>query len=133
MDQGKRHKARRGERRFGLPIGDVRDASGAIAVAPDAQVHQVVHLMFRTCDELGTLHAFVRSLARHGIELGGRLRAGPAKGTLAWRGPKRTTLQAFLSNPIDAGAYADGRRQVDGRRTRPGQPRSGRVERSPHA
>jgi DNA invertase Pin-like site-specific DNA recombinase len=106
MDQGKRHKARRGERRFGLPIGSVRDASGDIAFDPDAQGPQVVRLIFRKCDALGTLHALVRSLARHGIERGGRLRAGPAKGTLEWRCPKRTTLQAVLSNPLDAGAYA---------------------------
>jgi DNA invertase Pin-like site-specific DNA recombinase len=133
MDQGKRNKARRGELRFGLPIGYVRDASGAIAFDPDAQVQQVVHLIFRKFDELGTLHALVRYLARHGIELGVRLREGPAKGTLEWRCPKRTTLQGLLRNPIYAGAYAYGRRQVDGRRKRPGQPRSGRVERSPHA
>lgn len=106
MDQGTRQKAHRGERRFGLPIGYVRDAAGALACDPDAHVQHVVHLMFRTCDELGTLHALVRSLARQGVERGVRRREGPAKGTLEWRCPKRTTLQAFLSNPISAGAYA---------------------------
>ena len=34
MEQGKLQKARRGELRFGLPIGYVRDASGAIALIP---------------------------------------------------------------------------------------------------
>jgi DNA invertase Pin-like site-specific DNA recombinase len=94
MEQGKRNKARRGERRFGLPIGYVRDASGAMAFDLDAQGHQVVPLIFRKCDELGTRHALGRYLARHGIELGGRRREGPAKGTREWRCPKRTTLQA---------------------------------------
>jgi DNA invertase Pin-like site-specific DNA recombinase len=131
MDQGKRNKARRGELRFGLPIGYVRDAAGAIAFDPDEQVQHVVHLIFRKFDELGTLHALVRYLARQGIELGVRLREGPAKGTLEWRCPKRTTLQALLRNPIYAGAYAYGRRQVDGRRKRPGHPSSGRVDRAP--
>src|SRR6266478_5071757 len=46
MDQGKRNKARRGELRFGLPIGYVRDASGAMALDPDAHVQHVVHLLF---------------------------------------------------------------------------------------
>jgi hypothetical protein len=133
MEQGKRNKARRGELRFGLPIGYVRDAAGVIAFDPDEQVHHVVHLMFCKFEELGTLHALVRYLAHQGIELGVRLREGPAKGTLEWRCPKRTTLQALLRNPIYAGAYAYGRRQVDGRRKRPGRPSSGRVERAPHA
>ena len=100
MDQGKLHKARRGERRLGLPIGSVRDPSGDIAFDPDAQVQQVVRLIFRKFDELGTLHALVRYLAQQGIELGVRLREGPAKGTLEWRCPKRTTVQALLRNPI---------------------------------
>src|SRR5262249_18394577 len=131
MEQGKLQKARRGELRFGLPIGYVRDAAGAIAFDPDAQVQHVVHLVFRKFDALGTLHALVRYLAQQGIELGVRLREGPAKGTLEWRGPKRTTLQALLRNPIYAGAYAYGRRQVDGRRKQPGRPSSGRVDRPP--
>lgn len=132
MEQGTLQKARRGELRFGLPIGYVRDASGAIAFDPDAQVQHVVRLIFRKFDELGTLHALVRYLAQQGIALGVRLREGPAKGTLEWRCPKRTTLQALLRNPIYAGAYAYGRRQVDGRRKQPGHPRSGRVDRTPH-
>jgi hypothetical protein len=58
---------------------------------PDAHVHQVVHLIFRKFDELGTLHALVRYLAQQGSEIGVRLREGPAKGTLEWRCAKRTT------------------------------------------
>ena len=127
MDQGKLQKARRGELRFGLPIGYMRDASGEIAFDPDEQVQQVVRLVFRKFDELGTLHALVRYLAQHGIKFGVRLREGPAKGTLEWRSAKRTTVQAMLKNPIYAGAYAYGRSQVDGRRKRPGHPQSGRV------
>ncbi len=131
MDQGKLNKARRGELRFGLPIGYMRDASGHIALDPDEQVQQVVRLMFRKFDDLGTLHALVRYFAQHDIKVGVRLREGPAKGTLEWRVAKRTTLQALLKNPIYAGAYAYGRRQVDGRRKPPGTPHGGRVERAP--
>lgn len=100
MEQGTRQKARRGERRFGLPIGSVREASGAIAVDPDAHVPQVVRLIVRTFDARGTLHALVRSRAQQGVELGVRLREGPAKGTLEWRCPKRTTWPALLRHPL---------------------------------
>jgi len=133
MAQGKLHKARRGALRLGLPIGSVSDPSGDIAFDPDAQVHQGVRLMLRQLDALGTLHALVRYLAQQGIALGGRLRDGPAQGTLAWRCPKRTTGQALLRHPIYAGASAYGRRQGDGRKKRPGPPSSGRVERPPDA
>jgi DNA invertase Pin-like site-specific DNA recombinase len=131
MDQGKRNKARRGELRFALPIGYVWDSGGEIAFDPDEQVQHVVRLIFRKFDELGTLHALVRYLVQQGIELGVRRREGPAKGTLEWRCPKRSTLQTFLKNPIYAGAYAYGRRQVDGRKKQPGRPSSGRVARPP--
>jgi hypothetical protein len=132
MDQGKRQKARRGERRVAWPIGYVWDHAGAMALDPDAHVPHVVRLVFRTLDELGTRHALVRDLVQQGLELGVRRREGPTKGMLEWRGPKRTTWPALLRNPIDAGAYADGRRQVDGRTKRPGRPSSGRVGRAPH-
>jgi len=131
MDQGKLNKARRGELRFALPIGYVWDHAGEIAFDPDEQVQHVVRLIFRKFDDLGTLHALVRYLVQQGIALGVRQREGPTKGILEWRCPKRTTLQALLRNPLYAGAYAYGRRQIDGRKKQPGRPSSGRVERPP--
>lgn len=71
MEQGTLQKARRGARRFALPIGSVWERSGTIALAPDEQVHHVVRLIFRKFDELGTLHALVRYLVQQGIEVGG--------------------------------------------------------------
>ena len=79
----------------------------------------------------GTWHALVRSLVQQGLELGVRRREGPAQGALEWRCPKRSTLHAFLKHPIDAGAYAYGRRQGDGRNKQPGRPSRGRVARPP--
>src|SRR5712691_5210018 len=131
MDQGKLNKARRGELRFALPIGYVWNHAGEIAFDPDEQVQHVVRLIFRKFDDLGTLHALVRYLVQQGIALGVRQREGPTKGILEWRCPKRTTLQALLRNPLYAGAYAYGRRQIDGRKKQPGRPSSGRVERPP--
>lgn len=58
MDQGKLNKARRGELRFSLPIGYVRDLSGGIAFDPDEQVEQVVRLIFRKFDELAGYNGF---------------------------------------------------------------------------
>jgi DNA invertase Pin-like site-specific DNA recombinase len=125
--QGTLQKARRGALSFALPIGYVRSAAGEVGYDPDEQVQHVVRLIFRKFDDLGTLHALLRYLVQHDIQLGVRLREGPAKGTLEWHRPNRMTLQNMLKHPMYAGAYAYGRRQVDPRKKRPGRPSTGRV------
>jgi len=131
MDQGALQKARRGALRFALPIGYVHNAAGEVVQDPDAQVQHVVRLILRKFDELGTLHALLRYLVRHDIQLGVRLREGPVKGPLVWRRPNRMTLQNMVKHPLYAGAYAYGRRQVDARKKQPGRPSTGRVTRPP--
>jgi DNA invertase Pin-like site-specific DNA recombinase len=133
MYQGTLQKARRGALRFALPIGYIHDAAGAVVYDPDAQVQHVVRLIFRKFEDLGTLHALLRYLVQHAIQLGVRVREGPAKGTLEWRRPNRMTLQNMLKHPLYAGAYAYGRRQVDPRKKQPGRPSTGRVMRPRHA
>lgn len=130
MHQGRLSKARRGELSFPLPVGYVW--SGAeVAFDSDEQVQEVVRLIFRKFEELGTLGSTLRYLAEHDIRLGVRVREGPGKGELVWRRPNRMTLQMMLKHPIYAGVYVYGRRQVDPRRQKPGQPRTGRVVTAP--
>lgn len=133
MYQGTLQKARRGALSFALPIGYVHNASGEVVYDPDAQVQHVVRLIFRKFEELGTRHALLRYLVQHDIQLGVRVREGPAKGTLEWRRPNRMTLQNMLKHPFYAGAYAYGRRQVDPRKKQPGRPSTGRVTRARQA
>jgi len=125
--QGCLSKARRGALTFALPIGYVWDADGAIQFDPDEQVQAVVRHIFAQFEELGTLGGLLRSLARHDIRLGVRVREGPGKGQLVWRRPNRATLQNLLKHPLYAGAYVYGRRQQDRRRSQPERPKSGRV------
>ncbi len=129
LHQGKINKARRGELTFSVPTGYVRSPSGEVVFDPDEEVQQVVRLVFRKFEELGTLNAVLRYLVRNGVKLGVRVRQGEAKGELEWRKPNRTTLQNMLKNPIYAGAYAYGRRRVDPRKKKPGRPRAGYVSR----
>jgi DNA invertase Pin-like site-specific DNA recombinase len=133
MYQGTLQKARRGALSFALPIGYVHNASGEVVYDPDAQVQHVVRLIFRKFEELGTLHALLRYLVQHDIQLGIRLREGPVKGPLEWRRPNRMTLQNMLKHPLYAGAYAYGRRQVDPRKKQPGRPSTGRITRPRYA
>src|SRR5947209_16356811 len=127
MHQGRLSKAQRGELQFALPIGYVWSPMGEIQFDPDEQVQQVVRLIFRTFEELGTLGGLVRYLAQHQIQLGVRVREGPGKGELVWRRPNRATLQMMLKHPLYAGSYVYGRRQEDPRRKQPERPRTGRV------
>jgi DNA invertase Pin-like site-specific DNA recombinase len=130
MQAGRLNKARRGELSVPLPIGYVRRPSGEAVLDPDEQVQAVVRLIFAKFAELTTLHAVLRYLVDHGIELGVRLRSGPDKGELEWRRPNRMTLQCLLHSPVYAGIYAYGRRRVEPRRQQPGRPATGRVVRA---
>ncbi len=127
MHQGRLSKAQRGELQFALPVGYVWSPTGEIQFDPDEQVQQVVRLLFRTFEDLGTLGGLVRYLAQHQIQLGVRVREGPGKGELVWRRPNRATLQTMLKHPLYAGSYVYGRRQDDPRRKQPERPRTGRV------
>jgi DNA invertase Pin-like site-specific DNA recombinase len=132
LDQGTVQQARRGALSVALPRGSVQHASGEVGDEPDAHVPHLGRLIVRKFDERGTLHALLRSRVRRNLQLGVRLREGPAKGTLEWRRPHRMTLHQRLKHPLYAGAYAAGRRQVDPRTQHPGRPRPGRVTRRRH-
>ena len=118
LRQGLLAKARRGELCVVPPLGYVRRPTGEIALDPDEQVQAVVRLIFRTFDELGTVHATLRYLVRHRVQVGMRAHGGPGRGEVVWRRPNRVTLQNLLKHPTYAGAYVYGRRRVDPRRQR---------------
>jgi len=127
MLSGRLAKAERGELAIPLPIGYVRRSSGEVILDPDEQARQVVRLVFGTFGRLGTLNGVLRYLVARQVQLPVRVHAGPSKGELEWRRPSRETLQIMLRNPVYAGYYAYGRRQVEPRRKVPGRPSTGRV------
>lgn len=131
MLTGKLNKAKRGELPFDPPIGYLRRPSGEIILDPDEQAQQVVHLIFRKFQEMGTLNGLLRYLVQQDIQLGVRVRIGSNRGDLEWRSPNRMTLQNMLKNPAYAGAYAYGKRQIDPRKQQPGKPSTGRVVSDP--
>jgi len=127
MLSGRLAKAERGELAVPLPIGYVRRPSGEVMLDPDEQAQHVVRLVFSAFRRLGTLNGVLRYLAGQEIQLPVRVHSGPSKGELEWRRPTRETLQIMLHNPVYAGYYAYGRRQVEPRRKVPGRPSTGRV------
>jgi DNA invertase Pin-like site-specific DNA recombinase len=129
MASGRLAKAERGELVLPLPIGYVRRADGQVVFDPDEQAQHVVRLVFESFGRLGTLNAVLRYLVTHDIRLPVRSRARADRGELTWRRPTRETLQIMLHNPVYAGYYAWGRRQVNPSRKVPGRPSTGRVVR----
>jgi DNA invertase Pin-like site-specific DNA recombinase len=125
MLSGRLAKAGRGELAIPLPIGYVRRPSGEVVLDPDEQARHVVRLIFETFSRLGTLNGVLRYLTDHQIQLPVRLRGGLAKGEIEWRRPTRETLQIMLHNPVYAGYYAYGRRQVEPARSCPAGPAPG--------
>ena len=98
-----------------------------MALDPDEQVQAVIRLVFRLFDELGTVHAVLRFLVEHQVQIGMRERSGPGKGEVAWRAPHQQGLVNMLRNPAYAGIYAYGRSRTDPSRRLPGREHSGRV------
>ncbi|WKK27755.1 recombinase family protein [Streptomyces olivoreticuli] len=129
MASGRLAKAGRGELAFPLPAGYVRRSSGEVALDPDEQVQAVIRLVFHLFEQLGTVHAVLRFLVEHQVQIGMRERCGPGKGELVWRAPHQTGLINMLRNPAYAGIYAYGRSRTDPSRRRPGREHSGRVRR----
>ena len=127
MLTGRLAKAERGELAIPLPIGYVRRPSGEVAFDPDEQARHVVRLVFGAFRRVGTLNGVLRYLVDQRVQLPVRVHSGPSKGELEWRRPTRETLQIMLHNPVYAGYYAYGRRQVEQRRMVPGRPSTGRV------
>jgi len=131
MLEGKRAKARRGELKTLLPMGYVREPSGAVIKDPDAQARGVIETIFREFQRCATLTGVLRYLVDHQLELPYRVISGPQTGQLQWRRPNRVTLSNLLHNPTYAGAYVYGRRPIDPRRRQPGRPSTGRTVAGP--
>jgi hypothetical protein len=99
MASGRLAKAGRGELAFPLPAGYVRQPSGEVALDPDEQVQAVVRLVFCLFEQLGTVHAVLRFLVEHQVQIGMRERSGPGKGEVVWRAPHQTGLVNMLAQP----------------------------------
>ncbi len=112
MLEGRRAKARRGELGQPVPMGYIRQASGAVAFDPDEQAQSTIRLIFELFERLRAVNKVLRYLVEHEIALPVRLRSGPRKGELDWPRANRPTLYNLFANPIYAGAYVWGARRV---------------------
>lgn len=135
MHQGMWNKAERGEVLNVPPIGYIRSVkarggAGDYVIDPDAQVQEVVKMVFEQFERLGSINALLRWMVSHDIKMPVRPHFGSDRGELTWRRPNRVTLCNMLHHPIYAGAYRWGHREVDARKKIAGHPTTGRTLKS---
>ena len=124
---GKLHKAKRGELGRPVPTGYLRHPSGEVTLDPDEEAQLAVRSVFDDFNRIGTIHGTLVSVVAEGIRIGVRRRVRPNLGHLEWHEPHWGMVLNILRNPIYAGVYAYGRRQIDPRRQQPGRPGTGRT------
>lgn len=103
-------KAKRGELRFGVPVGLVWERGGKIELDPDRRIQDAVRTVFRLFDRLGSARQVLLRMRADGLLFprpadGKRL----TRGQVEWRPPAYRNVISVLENPLYAGAYAYGR------------------------
>lgn len=130
MNLGRMNKARRGALFTSVPMGYIRSGDG-VALDPDAQVQTALRLAFDKFEELGTVGAVLRYMARNQVHLGIRVQHGPDAGRLNWCPATRSVLTRLLRHPIYSGCYVYVMTKNDGRGHAPGRRGPRRVSVAP--
>ena len=104
-------KAHRGELQFLLPVGFCWNASGKIEKDPDQRVQQTIQLVFGKLVELGSVRQTLLWFRQQNVYIP-VLPRDPGEPSIVWKLPVYRQVWAILTNPVYAGAYAFGRREV---------------------
>lgn len=110
LQGGKLSKAQRGELFLTPPVGyQWDDAAHRLCLDPDEQVQRAVRLVFERFRLDGSAYAVVRYFARHGLKLPTHQLRGRQ---VHWSPPRYDSVLDMLHNPLYAGAYVYGRKEV---------------------
>lgn len=112
MRGGLLNKAKRGELQFQLPIGYVYDENGRIVKDPDAQVQEAVGLLFSTFKRVGSARSCACEFERQGILFPHSSTRGFRPCEVAWKKLTYDKAIRLLKNPLYAGIYAFGKKQI---------------------
>lgn len=110
LQGGKLSKARRGELFLAPPVGyQWNEATQRLCLDPDEQVQRAVRLVFERFRLEGSGYAVVRYFAEHGLKLPTHQLRGRQ---VHWSPPRYDSVLDMLHNPLYAGAYVYGRKEV---------------------
>jgi len=107
LQGAKRAAAERGELRFALPVGYVRDADGGTIIDPDQEVSAAVADVFAAFRATGSAYGVVGAFTHRRFPR--RAYGGVWAGELRWDRLTHSRVLGILSNPAYAGAYVFGR------------------------
>lgn len=127
MQAGARHKAERGARRQGLPVGLARGPAGEVILNPDEEVQARIRLVLEQFREIGSASGVMRALRAAHLPVPARPRIGPAPYEVVWQPARTSAILDMLHNPAYAGAYVYGRKTLDPARRTPAHPSGGRI------
>lgn len=103
-----RAKARRGELRISVPIGFVWERGSEVSFDPDLRVQEVVRLVFRKFEELGSARQVLLWMRDEGVHFP-RPSDGKRLVSFDWAPARYRNVIALLKNPFYAGVYAYGK------------------------
>ncbi len=112
LQQGREAKAKRGELGRLLAPGYVHDASGQIVKDPNLRVQEVIALVFKKFQQLGSIRQTHRWFHEEQIQVPVNQAIG-GRWQLIWKSPSVSFLNDLMHNPIYAGAYVYGRRPIE--------------------
>lgn len=114
MRGGLLNKAKRGELKRAIPIGYVYNEDDLICKDPDVQVQESISLFFSTFTRIGSANGLVREYGKQGYLFPYRdhNHRGFKLGEIIWRRMNSTTAIHMLKNPMYAGIYTFGGKQV---------------------
>jgi DNA invertase Pin-like site-specific DNA recombinase len=101
-------KAERGELALTLPVGLVRDPTGAVVKDPNIEVQERLALVFDTFLKLRSVIKVMRMFNSRGLDLPRRDRHGD----LHWAAATTSAVAMILKNPAYAGAFVYGRTRL---------------------
>jgi DNA invertase Pin-like site-specific DNA recombinase len=107
LQGAKRAAAQRGELRFPLPVGYVRDDDGNTIIDPDEEVRAAIADLFGAFEQTGSAYGVVGVFKDRRFPK--RAYGGAWAGELRWGALTHPRALGVLSNPCYAGAYAFGR------------------------
>jgi DNA invertase Pin-like site-specific DNA recombinase len=112
-------KARRGELWIPVPVGFCWTSNGKLEKHPDQRVQQAIESVFAKMTELGSMRQVLIWFRENNVCLPVCSFEGGERGVI-WKLPLYQSIQAILTNPVYAGAYAFGKTEtrtkvVDGR------------------
>ena len=119
MYEAAKSKARRGELRVSVPVGYTWDRHIGLGFDPDRRLQEVIRLVFRKFQELGSARRVLLWMASEKIHF-----PYPSNGrtltSFDWRPIRYRNVISILKNPFYAGVYAYGKSEkrteiIDGR------------------